>query len=204
MTTPGRPRPRLLVAAVALVVAGLVGFVAVGRWQEAREATRRDDLEYAARWELDHAQAPQALDKLEALAKVDPARPGLAGLQGRALVSNGRPAEAMRELLRATTERDDAEAWEYTGVAQSQLGALPAAKEALTKALALEPGRVSAWRRLAQVHLTSGDAAAAVDAWRQALRHAAGAERDAVRAEAATLLEQAGRGDDAKIFKEAP
>lgn len=197
-------RRKAVVTGVALAAAALVVWVAVSRWGEAREADRRDQLEYAARWDLEHAQAEQALGKLDALAKVEPSRPGLSGLRGRALVSNGKPTEAMRELVHAVTERDDAEAWEYTGVAQSQLGALTEAKQALTKALALEPGRVSAWRRLAQVNLTSGDAAAAVEAWRQALRHAAAPERDAVRLEAATLLEQAGRAAEADSFKEAP
>lgn len=193
-----------VVGVVALAAAALVAWVAVGRWRAAEEATRRDQLEYAARWELDHAQAEQALDKIEALAKVDPARPGLTVLRGRALVSNGKPTEAMRELVHAVGEHDDAEAWEYLGVAQSQLGSLTEAKQALTKALALEPGRVSAWRRLGQVCLTSGDPKAAVESWRQALRHATGPVRDEVRLEAVTLLEQAGRADDARAFKEAP
>ncbi|MBL8918583.1 MAG: tetratricopeptide repeat protein [Myxococcaceae bacterium] len=198
-------RQKTVVAAIAVGAVAVVAWVALARWREARETARRDQLEYAARWELEHGQIEQAIDKLDALAKVDPVRRGLAGLRGRALASSGKPTEAMRELVHAVVEREDAEAWEYTGVAQSQLGALPEAKQALTKAVEIEPGRVSAWRRLGQLCLTSGDPTAAVEAYRQALRHAAGpAGRDEVRLEATTLLEQAGRVDDARLFKEAP
>jgi cytochrome c-type biogenesis protein CcmH/NrfG len=49
------------------------------------------------------------------------------------------------------------------------------------------------------VRLTSGDAEGAVEAWTQALKHA-GPDEPAVRAEATTLLTQAGKADDAKRF----
>lgn len=206
---PGRQGPSRLALGVLVVaglgLAGLGSFFLIERSREAAETKRRDDLEYAARWDLDHGQPQQALEKLEALAQVDPARRGLRALLGRALVSNGRAAEGARALDEAVSAGGaDAEALEFAGVAQSQLGALPQAKAALTKALELEPKRVSAWRRLAQVCLTSGDLKAAVESWRQAVGNAPPAERPTIRVEARTLLEQAGHPDEARGFAEPP
>ena len=208
-STAGRQGPSRLALGVLVVaglgLAGLGAFVLVERSREAAEVKRRDDLEYAARWDLEHGQPQQALEKLEGLSQVDPARTGLRALLGRALVSTGRASEgakALDEVVRAGGA--DAEAFEFAGVAQSQLGALPQARVALTRALELEPKRVSAWRRLAQVCVMSGDLKAAVESWRQAVDNAPPAERPTIRLEARTLLEQAGHPDEGHTFAEPP
>lgn len=162
------------------------------------QARRADELEYAVRWDLDHGQPQQALEKLKGLAVLDPNRKGLSVLEGRALVSNGAAADGARKLEQAGASLD-LEGSEYLAVAHSQLGRLADAKAVLETVVAKDPARVSAWRRLAQARLTSGDAPGAVDAWTQALKHA-GADEASVRAEATTLLSQAGRADDAKRF----
>ncbi|MDP3505308.1 MAG: hypothetical protein Q8S33_33525 [Myxococcales bacterium] len=198
-------RTPVLVGAVLLVV-GAGGAFLYTSSREAAETKRREDLEYAARWDLDHGQAAQALEKVKALEQEDPSRKALAGLLGRALVSAGAPAEGVAKLDQAVAANPaDAEAYEYLGVARAQLGAAAEAKVAFTKALELEPRRVSAWRRLAQVCLTTGDVSAATAAWTQALGGADPADRETIRTEARTLLELAGKADEARAFSsEAP
>ncbi len=184
-----------------LVVAGgaaLIGSQVMQRRELEAQARRGDELEYAARWDLDHGQPQQALEKLKGLAALDPNRKGLTVLEGRALVSTGAAAEGAHKLQQAGPAID-LEGAEYLAVAHSQLGRLPEAKAVLETVIEKDPTRVSAWRRLAQVRLTSGDAAGAVDAWTSALKHA-GADEPAVRAEATTLLTQAGKADDARRF----
>ncbi|MDP1922667.1 MAG: hypothetical protein Q8L14_40875 [Myxococcales bacterium] len=195
-------RTPVLVGAVLLVL-GAGGAFLYTSSREAAETKRREDLEYAARWDLDHGQAAQALEKVKALEQADPSRKGLLG---RALVSTGASAEGVAKLDQAVAANPaDAEAYEYLGVARAQLGAAAEAKVAFTKALELEPRRVSAWRRLAQVCLTTGDVRAATTAWNQALGGADPADRETIRTEARTMLELAGKADEARAFStEAP
>lgn len=190
-----------VVLGATLLVLGAGGALLFSARRDAAEEKRRDELEYAARYDLDHGQAAQALEKMKALQQVDPSRQALPGLLGRALVSTGAPTEGVVELDQAVaTNPADAEAYEYLGVARAQLGAAAEAKVALTKALELEPRRVSAWRRLAQVCLTTGDVKAATAAWGQALASADTADRETIRTEARTLLELAGKTDEARAF----
>lgn len=195
-------KSKLVVVGALLLVGGGAAFVIGSQVMQRRaleEQTRRaDELEYAARWDLDHGQPQQALEKLKGLAALDPNRKGLTALEGRALVSNGAAADGAQKLQQAGAALD-LEGSEYLAVAHSQLGRLAEAKTVLEAVVAKDPSRLSAWRRLAQVRLTSGDAAGAVDAWNEALKHA-GADEPAVRAEATTLLTQAGKADDAKRF----
>jgi len=190
-----------VVLGATLLVLGAGGALLFSARRDAAEEKRRDELEYAARYDLDHGQAAQALEKMKALQQVDPSRQALPGLLGRALVSTGAPTEGVVELDQAVaTNPADAEAYEYLGVARAQLGAAAEAKVALTKALELEPRRASAWRRLAQVCLTTGDVKAATAAWGQALASADTADRETIRTEARTLLELAGKTDEARAF----
>jgi predicted Zn-dependent protease len=192
-------RPAVMVG-VALLMIGGAAFLYSAR-RDAAEAKRKDELEYAAQWDLDHGQAAQALEKMNALVQRDPTRKAVPRLLGRALVSTGAPVEGIVKLNQALAANPaDAEAHEYLGVARAQLGAATEAKMALTKALEFEPRRVSAWRRLAQVCLTTGDAAAATEAWRQAMAHAEPQDREAIRTEASTLLELAGKAEEARAF----
>lgn len=192
---------RIAAIAVALVL-GVVGVRAfLQARDEAARTKRLEELAYAARWELDHGQPSQALEKLTALEQLDPQRPGLAGQVGRALVANGRSAEGLAKLVLASDGGSEPQVFEYLGVAYSQLGQLEQAQSALERAVALGPSSSSAWRRLAQVRLTRADAGGAVAAWRRAAE-AAPTEAAAVRLEARTLLEQAGKPDEAKFFIE--
>ncbi len=188
-------------AAIALGVAGWFGFSAKAQADEAR---RRDELFYAASWDLDHGQPGQAIEKLKALAQVDPTRKALSKQLGRALVSNGRASEGVATLRKALAEpgsADDPEAFEYLGVAQSQLGSLAEAIASLERSVELDGTRSTAWRRLAQVRLTAGKSEGAVAAWKKAIE-AAPAEAVVTRLEAHTLLSQAGKSDEAKQFSE--
>ena len=190
-----------MVAGAVLLFLGAAGAFLYSANRDAAEVKRKEELEYAARWDLDHGQATQALEKVKALQQVDPSRAALPGLLGRALVSTGAPTQGVVKLDQAVAANPaDAEAWEYLGVARAQLGAAAEAKRAFTKALELEPRRASAWRRLAQVCLTTSDAKAATEAWRQALASADPADRESIRTEAHTMLELAGKTDEAKTF----
>jgi Flp pilus assembly protein TadD len=120
---------------------------------------------------------------------------------GRALVANGRASEALQKLLAASDAGTDPQVFEYLGVAHSQLGQLPEAAAALERAVELAPSSASAWRRLAQVRLTRADAGGAVAAWRRALQ-VAPTDATTIRLEAKTLLDQAGKADEAKFFSE--
>lgn len=195
-------KSKLVVVGALLLVGGGAAFVIGSQVMQRRaldeQARRADELEYAARWDLDHGQPQQALEKLKGLAALDPNRKGLTALEGRALVSNGAAADGAQKLEQAGAALD-LEGSEYLAVAHSQLGRLAEAKTVLEAVVAKDPSRLSAWRRLAQVRLTSGDATGAVDAWTEALKHA-GADEPAVRAEATMLLTQAGKADDAKRF----
>ncbi|MBM4778268.1 MAG: hypothetical protein GQE15_11255 [Archangiaceae bacterium] len=195
-----KSKPVVVVAALLLLGGGAVfiGSQVLERRALDDQARRADELEYAARWDLDHGQPQQALEKLKGLAAIDPARKGLTALEGRALVSNGSAADGANKLQQAGASLD-LEGSEYLAVAHSQLGRLAEAKAVLEGVVAKDASRVSAWRRLAQVRLTSGDTAGAVDAWSEALKHA-GPDEAAVRAEATTLLTQAGKADEAKRF----
>ncbi len=191
----------ILVGALLLVGGGaafIIGTQVMQRRALDEQVRRGDELEYAARWDLDHGQPQQALEKLKGLAALDPNRRGLTTLEGRALVSNGASAEGARKLEQAGASLD-LEGAEYLAVAHSQLGRLTEAKAVLEQVLMKDPARVSAWRRLAQVRLTSGDSVGAVEAWTQAVKHA-GPDELAVRAEATTLLTLAGKADDARQF----
>jgi predicted Zn-dependent protease len=191
---------RLVVVAAVLLILG-AGSALYATSRDAAETKRREALEYAARWDLDHGQATQALEKLNALHQVDPSRKAMPGLLGRALVSTGAATEGVALLDRAVAANPaDSEAYEYLGVARAQLGAAAEAKLAFTKALELEPRRSSAWRRLAQVCLTTGDVTAATTAWNQALANAEPTDREAIRTEARTMLELAGKADEARPF----
>lgn len=194
-------KSKLAVSAALLLVVGgavFIGSQVMQRRALDEQARRADELEYAARWDLDHGQPQQALEKLKGLAALDPNRKGLTVLEGRALVSNGAAADGANKLQQAGGALD-LEGSEYLAVAHSQLGRLAEAKAVLEDVVAKDPARVSAWRRLAQVRLTSGDATGAADAWSKALEHA-GADEPAVRVEATTLLTQAGKADEAKRF----
>lgn len=194
-------KSKLVVVGALLLLGGGAAFIGSQVMQRRaldEQARRADELEYAARWDLDHGQPQQALEKLKGLAALEPNRKGLTALEGRALVSNGAAADGARKLQQAGASLD-LEGSEYLAVAHSQLGRLAEAKTVLEDVVAKDPARVSAWRRLAQVRLTSGDTAGAVDAWTQALKQA-GPDEPAIRAEATTLLNQAGKADDAKRF----
>lgn len=196
-----RRRSLAIGSLLLLLGVGMAVFLS-GRRRHAAEAKRRDALEYAARWDLEHGQPAIALEKVNALAQVDPGRAALPGLLGRALVSTGAPTKGLEHLNQAVAANpNDAEAFEFAGIAHAQLGAFKEARLALTRALELEPRRVSAWRRLAQVCLTSGEVKAALEAWRQAVESAPAGERDAIRAEARTLLGVAGKPDEANQFE---
>lgn len=182
--------------AAVIIAAVLLSALVAGVWRHRAEGKRqRDAIEYAALWDLEHGKADRAVEQLKALQALEPERPGLDRAIGKALTSAGRPTEALPVLSRALVTGADAEALEFEGVAHAQLGALPAARQALTRALEQEPSRVSAWRRLAQVSLTLGDDAAAVASWKQALTYASAAEREQIRLEARTLLTTAERTD---------
>lgn len=196
---------RLVVVAAGLLVLGAGGALLFSASRDAAETKRREELEYAARWDLDHGQAAQALEKVKALQQVDPSRKALPGLLGRALVSTGAPTEGVAKLDQAIAANPaDADAYEYLGVARAQLGAAAEAKVAFTKALELEPRRSSAWRRLAQVCLTTGDVKAATAAWGQALASAETSDRETIRTEARTMLELAGKAEEARGFSSEP
>lgn len=198
-------RPVVIVVGLAgVLAAGLVGWRVRTSLAEADEARRRDELFYAATWDLDHGEPGQALEKLNALAQLEPTRKALPKQLGRALVSNGRPVEALARLAEAKAApggADDAEAFEYTGVAQSQLGNLKEAIAALERAVELDGRRTSAWKRLAQTRLTAGDVEGAVGAWTKAIE-ASPAEAATTRLEARTLLSQAGKAEAAQFSEE--
>ncbi|MCU0697926.1 MAG: tetratricopeptide repeat protein [Myxococcaceae bacterium] len=189
----------------AVVVAGAVLALAVGgyasrsffeRQAAEAEAKRRDELAYAAQWDLDHGAPQQALEKLKALEQVDPSRKGLTSSLGRALVSTGAPTEALPVLERAL-QRDGPtpETLEYQAVALAQLGRHVEARATIEKALMMDDRRTSALRRLAQTHLTLGDVEPAIATWELAAQVAPPAERPGIVDEARALLTAAGHPD---------
>lgn len=195
-------RARLVVALV--VATALVGFGAWLRLSASAEAQRREAIEVSAAYDVEHGQADQAVVKLKALAELEPNRPGVQRALGRALTAKGAAVEALPVLTAAVSANPrDAEALEYQAVAMSQLGRAAEAKQVLTQALELDRSRVSAWRRLAQVCLATGDTQAAVAAWKEAAVRAT-SERHDVLTEARTLLEAAGHASLAEPFINAP
>jgi tetratricopeptide (TPR) repeat protein len=198
---------RLGVVVVALLVGG--GAVLLGRdWLSERqaqaEAKRRDDLAYAAQWDLDHGAPQQALEKLRALEEVDPTRKGLTSALGRALVSTGAAADALPVLARAF-QRDGptAETLEYQAVAMAQLGRHDEARAALERSLSLTETS-SAFRRLAQANLALGEIGPAIASWEHAAALAPVPERAAIMEEATALLTAAGHPDAGIRWPAAP
>jgi Flp pilus assembly protein TadD len=199
---------KVIVAAGLLALAAAGWFVVRGALAERAaqaEAKRRDELAYAAQWDLEHSAPQQALEKLRALEQTDPTRKGLTSSLGRALVSTGAPAEALPVLERALVrDGPTAETLEYQAVALAQLGRHVEARATIERSLMLDERRPSALRRLAQTHLTLGDVEPAIASWQRAAQVATAAERAAILDEARTLLTAAGYPDAGVPMVPAP
>ena len=90
---------------------------------------------------------------------------------GFALLSVGRPAEAVPPLRRAVElEPDNAEAYNFLAFALTQANRLPEAVETLRQAVLLRPDYHEGHFNLARVLATRGEGAEAVDEFREALR----------------------------------
>ena len=89
---------------------------------------------------------------------------------GFALLSVGRPAEAVPPLRRAVELEPDAEAYTFLAFALTQADQLDEAVETLRQAVLLQPDYYQAHFNLARVLATRGEAAEAVDEFREALR----------------------------------
>jgi tetratricopeptide (TPR) repeat protein len=199
-------RVGLAAGVVALAAAGW--FVTRGYFAERAaqaEAKRRDDLAYAAQWDLDHGAPQQALEKLKALEQVDPLRKGLTSSLGRALVSTGSATEALPVLERALVrDGPTAETLEYQAVALAQLGRHVEARGAIERSLMLDERRPSALRRLAQTHLALGDVEPAIVSWQRAAQVAPASERAAILDEARALLDAAGHPEASQRVPREP
>ena len=106
----------------------------------------------------DTGRAADAVALLERAIEAAPGDPGLRLELGRALRVNGQPERALQALSAAS---NTAAGLREAGAIYTDLGRLDEAREALERAVRIQPGDADLHAGLAEIHDASGDAAAA-------------------------------------------
>ncbi|MBI5366706.1 MAG: hypothetical protein HZA54_06690 [Planctomycetes bacterium] len=106
-----------------------------------------------------------SLDELAEVVRRDPTNPGMRLTYGRALLSAGRPQEALLELREALARGGrSSEVLTLAGAAFIACDQLADARDVLVEAVRLAPDQVYAWATLARVEERRGDYSAAIAA----------------------------------------
>ncbi len=149
----------------------------------------------------EYAKAQAAYEEMKALAPEDPRLPAA---MGELFLNQGRLRDALPHFEEAA-KRDPKRGtnWSRVGFIKAQLGEYEAAREALERAIALNASDFNALEALGELALKSGDLAGAVTQ----LEKAGDASPNETLASshyvrAAKVLEEGGRGDDARALLE--
>ncbi len=147
-----RPSPenlalsRPMKAFIAMVAFGSAVFsvalyISIRQQQTSEVQSKRIDvLAHQAQWSLNHGEPNEALHALRELEQLEPRRPRLAYLLGRALLEVGESAQSLPVLRRATEESPgDADAWKARAVAEARAGDAVQSQRSLERAALVGP-----------------------------------------------------------------
>lgn len=123
---------------------------------------RAESLVEAGLGESDHQERVEVLRLADAVLLVDNGNPRALLVKARVRIAAGQPRQAIEGLRDAVARRPNwAEAHFWLGSSLEQIGELGEARDALTRALQIDPVRTTARQALARVHFAMGDLGAA-------------------------------------------